>query len=133
MTSVNNTNINKKKRKAVDFVNNIYNKNRTLIIGFSNCGKICPMNHILLQKQEPIFIKTKSLNQYPNIKAEISDVIQPLENYENNTVLFLTICCYQNKKALKICSLREDNTVILIYTTYLEAIFISKKNYSCYF
>ena len=41
---------NKKKRKAVNSVNN----NRTLIIGFSNCGKTYLMNHILHQKQEPI-------------------------------------------------------------------------------
>ena len=46
------------------------------------------MNYILLQKQEPIFIITKSLYQYPNIKAQTSDEIQPLENYENSTVVF---------------------------------------------
>ena len=46
------------------------------------------MNHILLQKQEPILIFTKSLNQYPDIKAQTSDEIQSLEIYENSTVLF---------------------------------------------
>ena len=46
------------------------------------------MNHILHQKQEPIFIITKSLNQYPKIKAHTSDEIEPLENYENSTVVF---------------------------------------------
>ena len=46
------------------------------------------MNHILLHKQEPIFIITKSLNQYPNIKAKTSDEIQPLENHENSSVIF---------------------------------------------
>ena len=46
------------------------------------------MNHILHQKQEQIFIITKSLNQYPNIKAQTSDEIQPLENDENSTVVF---------------------------------------------
>ena len=46
------------------------------------------MNYILLQKQEPIFTITKSLYQYPNIKAQTSDEIQPLENYENSTVVF---------------------------------------------
>ena len=46
------------------------------------------MNHILFQKQEPIFIITKSLNQYPNIKAQTSDEIKPLENYENSIVVF---------------------------------------------
>ena len=59
---------------------NTNKNNRTLIIGFSNCGETYLMNYIPLQKQEPIYI-TKSLNQYPNIKAETSDEIQPLENY----------------------------------------------------
>ena len=68
--SVKNTNNNKKKTKVVDSVNN-----RTLIIGFSNCGKTYLMNYILLQKQQPIFFITKSLNQYPNIKAQTSDEI----------------------------------------------------------
>ena len=48
-------------------------------------------------------------------------------------VLFLTICCYQNKKAILICFLLEDDIVLLIYTTYLKGIFkkkfISKKNF----
>ena len=77
---------NKKKVKVVDSVNN--NSNRTLIIGFSNCGKTYLMNHNLFQKQEPIFINTKSLNQYPKIKAQTSDEIQTLEQYENSTVVF---------------------------------------------
>ena len=64
------------------------NNNRTLIIGFSNCGKTDLMNHILRQKPEPIFIITKSLNQYPKIKAKTSDEIEPLEHYENSTVVF---------------------------------------------
>ena len=41
------------------------------------------MDHILFQKQEPIFIITKSLNQYPKIKAQTSDEIQLLNEYEN--------------------------------------------------
>ena len=55
------------KTKVADSVND---NNRTLIIGFSNRGKTYLMNHILYQKQEPIFIITKSLNQYPKIKAK---------------------------------------------------------------
>ena len=94
----------KKKRKVVDSVkkgntfsindikrkngNNSNNKNRTIIVGFSNCGKSYLMNHILLRKQEPIFIITKSLNQYPKIRAQTSDEIQPLEIFENSTVVF---------------------------------------------
>ena len=46
------------------------------------------MNYILLKTQGPVFIITKSLNQYSNIKAQISVEIQPLENYENSTVVF---------------------------------------------
>ena len=84
-------NINRKRynnKKVVDSVSIISNSNRTLIIGFSGCGKTYLMNHILFQKQEPIFIITKSLNQYPNIKAQTSDEIKPLENYENSNVVF---------------------------------------------
>ena len=77
----------KKKRKVVDSMNK--NKNRTLIfIGFSNCGKTYLVNYILHQKQEPIFLITKSLNQNPKIRAQISDQIEPLENYETSTVVF---------------------------------------------
>ena len=85
VNSVNNTNDIKKKTKVVASVNN---NNRTLIIGLSNCGKTYLMNHILLQKQEPIFIITKSINQYPNIKAQTTDEIEPLEFYENGIVVF---------------------------------------------
>ena len=46
------------------------------------------MNHILHQKQEPIFLITKSINQYPNIKAQTSDENQPLNEYENSVVVF---------------------------------------------
>ena len=73
-----------KKTKVVDSVN----RNRTLIIGFSNCGKTYFMNRILFQKQEPIVLITKSLNHYPNIKAQTSEEIQPLENYGSSNVVF---------------------------------------------
>ena len=46
------------------------------------------MNLILFQKQEPIFLFTKSLNQYRKIKAQTSDEIQPIEHYGNITVVF---------------------------------------------
>ena len=86
VNSVNNKNFNKKETKVVDSVNN--NKNKTLIIGLSTCGKTYVINNILLQKHQPIFIITKSLNQNPNIKAQTSDEFQPLESYENSTVVF---------------------------------------------
>ena len=56
---------------------------RHLIVGSSGYRKSYLMNYIRLGKQGPIFILTKSLNQYPNIKAQLSDEIQPLENYGN--------------------------------------------------
>ena len=86
VNSLNNTNINIKKREVVDSVKN--NNNRSLIIGNSHCGKTHLMNHILFQKQEPFFIITKSLNQYPKIKAQRSDESQPLEHSENSAVVF---------------------------------------------
>ena len=61
---------------------------RTLIIGFSNCGKTYLMNHILFQKQEPIFILTKNLNQYLEIKAQTSDKIHLLQIYKKK------FCCF---------------------------------------
>ena len=62
--------------------------NWTLIMGISNCGKTYLMNHILLKKQVPIFIITKSLNHNPNNNAQTSDEIEPLEIYENSTFVF---------------------------------------------
>ena len=46
------------------------------------------MNLIAFQKQEPIFIITQSMTQYPKIKALTSDEIQPLNEYENSVVVF---------------------------------------------
>ena len=106
---MNNTNINIKKREVVDSVKN--NNNRTLIIGFSNCGEIYLMNHILFQNREPIFILTKSLNQYPNIKAQTSDEIQPLEHYENSTIVFddMSLSNQENKIDLFFTRGRHNN------------------------
>ena len=78
----------KNTRKNIWKVVNSVNNNRTILIGFSNCGKTYLMKYFLHQKQEPIFIITKSLNQYRNIKAQTSDEIQPLIEYENSTVVF---------------------------------------------
>ena len=81
-----NSGFSKKKTRVVDSMNK--NKSRTLIIGFSDCRKTYLMNHILYQKQEPIFIITKSFNQYPNVKAQTSDKNESLEIYDNSTVVF---------------------------------------------
>ena len=118
----------KKKIKVVNSVNNKNNiYNRTLILGFSNCGKTYLMNHNLLQKQEPIFIIKKSLNQYLNIKAETSDKIHPLEHYENKTVVFDDMLLSIQESKFNLFFLPEVVTIILIYTTYLKVIFISQK------
>ena len=83
----NNNTLIKNQQPKIDNVNT-NNNNRTLNIGISNSGKTYLMNKFLLQKQEPIFINTQSLNQYPNIKIQTPDEIQPLANYENSTVVF---------------------------------------------
>ena len=71
-------------------IDNVKNKNnnRTLDPGLSNGGQRFLLNHILHQKQDPLFIITESLNQNPNIKAQTSDEIQQLESYENSIVVF---------------------------------------------
>ena len=57
-------------------------------MGFSNCGKTYLITYFLLQKYEQIFINTKSLNQYPNVKTRTSDEatnsIFNLTNENNN-------------------------------------------------
>ena len=69
------------------------------------------MNYILLQKQEPFFIITKSLNQYPTIKGQTSDEIQPFSNYENCTVVFddMLLSKQANKNELFFTRGRHNN------------------------
>ena len=107
---MNKTNNNKKKRKIVDSLNN-----RTLMIGFSNCGRTYLMNLILHQKQEPIFIITKSLKQYPKIKAQTSDKIQPLEHYENSTVVFDDMLLSKQESNIDLFFTRGRHNIIDIY------------------
>ena len=127
VNTVNIENNYKKKRKVVDSMNK--NNNRTLIIGFSNCGKTYLMNHILHQKQEPIFIITKSLLQYPNIKAETSSKIQPLESYENSSVVFDDMLLSKQESNIHLVFTRGRHDNIDVY--YIsQSIFISQKNYS---
>ena len=71
----------------IETVNNNNNKNRKLIVGVSASRETYLVNYIVLRKQEPIFITTKSLNQYPNIKTQTSDEIQPLNDCENSTIV----------------------------------------------
>ena len=90
-------------------------KNRTLVVGVSNCGKTYLVNHILQQKQEPIFIITKSLNQYSKIKAQTSDEIQPLENYENSTVVFDDMLLSKQQSNIDLFFTRGRHNKIDIY------------------
>ena len=71
------------------------------------------MIYMLLQKREPNFIITKSLNQYPNINAHTSDETEPKKIMET-ALLFLMICCYRNQKAILICFSQEVATAILM-------------------
>ena len=51
---------------------------------------------------------------------------------KKTALLFLTICCYQNKKAILFCFLLKVDTKIMIFRTFtkiLKAILISQKNY----
>ena len=111
-------NINKEKTEVVDSVNN---NNGTLIIGFSNCGKTYLMNHNLSQKQKPLFIITNSLNQYPKIKAKTSDEIEPLEHYENSTVVFDDMFLSKQESNIDLFFTRGRHKNIDIY--YISQIF----------
>ena len=51
------------------------NNNRTLIIGFSDCGKILVMNNNLSRKQGAIYLITKSIKQNTQKCKNISDEI----------------------------------------------------------
>ena len=58
---------------------------RSLILSFSNCKKSNLKSYTLSRKQQQISIGSKSLNHCPNIKAQLSDEIQPSEKYDNST------------------------------------------------
>ena len=77
------------------------------------------MDYLLLQKQEKKFKSTKPLNQKPNIKAQTSDEIQPLEIY--------LVSCYQNQQAILICFSQDGVTLNSMYILYLKTVFISRK------
>ena len=84
-----NNNDNKENRKFADSVNNINNNNRSLVIGFSNCGKNLPNGSYSTPKTRTgFFIITKSLNRYTNIRAQTSDKIQPINENENCTFVY---------------------------------------------
>ena len=66
------------------------------------------------------------MNQYPKIKAHTSDEIQPLEHYENSTVVFDDMSLSKQKGNIDLLLL-EDATIMLIFILFLKAIFISQK------
>ena len=117
--------VNKKKTKVVGSVNG---NNRTLIIGFSNCGKTYLMNHILHQKHEPIFIITKSLNQHPKIKVKTSDEIESLEHYENSTVVFDDMLLSKQESNIDLFFTRGRHKNIDIY--YISQSYFHLPNYT---
>ena len=79
-------------------IENVNNNNKVLFIGISKCGRTYLVNYFPIQKQERIFIITQSLNQYYNIKTQISDEIQPLGDYGNSIVVFDVVHLYKQEK-----------------------------------
>ena len=73
------------------------------------------MNYILIQKQEPIYLITKTLNQYPNIKAQTSDAIQPKKNYENSIVVFADMPLSEKENKIDLLSTRGRHNNFDIY------------------
>ena len=121
----NNNTLIQNQQPNIDNVNT-QNSNGTLIIGFSTCGKSYLMKFLLVQTRKPFPKITNSQNQNRNIKAQTADEIKPLEKHEKS-LLFLIACWHQNKPATSICFLQEDGTIVLFYTIYLKAIFLSQK------
>ena len=73
------------------------------------------MNHVLLRKQEPIIIITKSVNQYRNIEAQTSDERQLLENYENSSVVFDDMVLSKKESNIDRFFVRGRHKIIDIY------------------
>ena len=73
------------------------------------------MNHILFQKQEPIFTVTESLNQHPAIKAQTSEEIEPIEIYKNSTVVFDDMLLSKQKSNIDLFFTRGCHNNIDVY------------------
>ena len=71
------------------------------------------MSYTLFQKQEPIFVFTFSVNQCPNIKAQTSDESQPLEIYENSTVVFDDVLLSKQAGNIDLFFTREHHKLLL--------------------
>ena len=75
------------------------------------------MNYILLQIQKPFIIITKSINQYPNINAQTSDEIQPIENYGNSIVVFVDLLLSKQESKKDLFFTRGRHNIIDIHYT----------------
>ena len=84
------------------------------------------MNHVLHQKQEPIFIITKSLSQYPNIKAQTSEEIQPLNEYENSTVVFDDMLLSKQESKIDLFFTRGRHSNIDLYYIFQSYFHVPK-------
>ena len=73
------------------------------------------MKNILRPKQELVFRDTKPLNQYPIIKAQTSDKIQPLENYKNSTVAFDNLLLWKQESIFDLFFTRRRHNKIDFY------------------
>ena len=73
------------------------------------------MNYFLLPKREPNIRSTKSLNQYPNIKAHASGEIQPLESYDNTNVVFDDMFLLKHERCIDRLFTRGRHKNINIY------------------
>ena len=76
------------------------------------------MNYILLQKQQPIFIITKSQNKYPFSKAQTSDEFQPLEKYENSVVVVDDMLLSKQESKIDLFITRGRHNHIDIYSNF---------------
>ena len=87
-------NVNNKKKLKINSNNNnndivsTYENHRQVIIGPSNVGKTFYMLKLLekIGDQRPIYIITRSPNQYPNYKT--SNEIKPINKYKGSIVIF---------------------------------------------
>ena len=73
------------------------------------------IEYIVHQKQEPIFIYIKSLNLYPYIKTQTTDEIQPLEKYENSSVVFDDMLLSKQESNIDLFFTRGRQQNIAIY------------------
>ena len=104
-----------------------FDNNRTLIIGFSISGKTFLMNNISSQKQGEVHIITRSRNQNPLKIKNTSDAIQPLDEYENSTVVIDKMLLSKQESNIGLFFTRWQHNIIDIFTIFLKVLFIYQK------